>query len=40
MNMLNCVKTIMSVLAEEEKNNKYLIAAFQYAQHSDATPAT
>ena len=36
--MPNVLKTFMSVLAEEEKTNKYLLAAFQYAQTMDTTP--
>ena len=36
----NGIKTVMSVLAEEYKTNKTLIASFQSTQTPDATPAT
>ena len=37
MKTLNGIKTVMSVLAEEEKTNRALIASFQYDQTPDDT---
>ena len=39
MKTLICLKTVMSLIAEEENTNKYLIAALQYAQTPDVNTA-